>query len=335
MLNTLQPRVSKLVLFAVFAFLLAIVLKLDASFASPAQSREILVAAKTESQKTAGSTAAKDKKAEPKEAPSAAPATSPAAPPETSPAATSEASSTPSAAPSPGGSESMTPGASPTESASASVSPEASPSASAAPAEKAKFDITKYTIPIAGGVGGLIILLIVLRLVLGGRSKSVCERCGKPVLAGMVYCDDCSSSKKPYPGEEKSSPPPLKDREEPRPAPPVSTAEPKKKARPTGRVIATITVRKGANPGYKFSFYESQSQITCGRDPDCDFVIEDDEEVSERHAVISMAEGSSFLIHDMGNTSGLYLNNERVKQSGLKSGDVIRIGKTELTFARL
>ncbi len=204
----------------------------------------------------------------------------------------------------------------------------------------AKFDVKKNIIPIAGGIIGLIVILIVVLLLTGKKKKHVCERCGKSVLPGMVFCDECSGS---GPGftkldssrqEMKTSPP----REESRPTvsspPPVETAA-KKKARPSGRVIAVITIRRGANQGHRFNFYESLVQITIGSDPDCDIIIEEDEEVSTRHAVISMGEGSSFLVHDMGNTSGLFVNNDRVKQSGLKSGDVIRMGKTELTFARL
>jgi hypothetical protein len=195
-------------------------------------------------------------------------------------------------------------------------------------------------IPIIAGVGGLIVIFIIILLLLGKKQKHICEKCGSPVLPGMVYCEECTDNKVSR-VEERPQPittPHVREKEPVRPptnGPSVVEPVVKKKQRPSGRVIATITVRRGANQGYKFNFYETVNQITLGSDPECDLAVEEDEEVSARHSVISMSEKDGFVIHDMGNTSGLYVNNERVKQSGLKSGDVIRMGKTEFTFARL
>jgi hypothetical protein len=258
--------------------------------------------------------------------------------PAASPAASEQATEEPTPQESATGDETTSgePSAAPTE---APASPTQAPSGIAG--ILAKFDIKKNIIPIAGGIGGLIVLLIVIMLLTGKKKKHVCERCGKTVLPGMVFCDECSGAGPGFPKQDslrtetKAAPP----RDEVRapaytPPPPVDTTA-KKKVRPSGRVIAVITIRRGANQGHRFNFYESIAQITVGSDPDCDIVVEEDEEVSARHAVISMGEGSSFYVHDMGNTSGLFVNNDRVKQSGLKSGDVIKMGKTELTFARL
>jgi hypothetical protein len=194
---------------------------------------------------------------------------------------------------------------------------------------------------VAGSV--LIVLLIVVVVLITKKKKYACERCGKPVLPGMVYCEDCTEQRSSRGDSDRlittsSHAKPVK--EEPRfssreATPPVVDPAVKKKSRPSGRVIAVITVRRGANPGYKFNFYETQNQVTLGSDPDSDFVIEEDEEVASRHALISMSEKEGFQVFDSGNTSGLFVNNEQVRQSGLKSGDVIKLGKTELTFARL
>ncbi len=180
----------------------------------------------------------------------------------------------------------------------------------------------------------IIVLVLISKVLSGGKTKSACRQCGKKVLPGMHYCETCSANSGM-----------MLEMESMAPAMPAKTSshsssvqvEPRKKARPSGRVIATITVRKGVNAGYKYSFYESQLQMSIGRDPECDLVLEDEEdkEISNRHAVISMADGNIFTIHDMSSTVGIYVNSEQVKQSNLKSGDVIRISKTELTFARL
>ncbi|MHC9543418.1 MAG: FHA domain-containing protein [Vulcanimicrobiota bacterium] len=233
-----------------------------------------------------------------------------------------------------------------TPSGEPSTPTEAAPSPTQAPSGiagiLAKFDVKKNIIPIAGGIAGLIVILIVIMILTGKKKKHVCERCGKSVLPGMVFCDECSGSGPSFAKQdsgrmETKTVPPRDDARTPSytTPPPAAVPTEKKKARPSGRVIAVITIRRGANQGHRFNFYESIAQITIGSDPDCDIVVEEDEEVSARHAVISMGEGSSFYVHDMGNTSGLFVNSDRVKQSGLKSGDVIKMGKTELTFARL
>jgi len=184
------------------------------------------------------------------------------------------------------------------------------------------------------GIGVLILLIVIIKVVSGkGGAKSSCTQCGAKIHAGMTYCEPCSSRKM------------LSDMEGMAGTMPISGStkggtrktDMKKKVRPSGRVIATITIRKGANPGYKFSFYDSQVQMSIGRDPECDLVLEDedDREISDRHAVVSMADGNIFTIHDMSNSVGMMVNGEKTRQSRLKSGDVIKISKTELTFARL
>lgn len=264
---------------------------------------------------------------------------SPAATPGKSPSA----SESPAAAPGESPSASESPAATPGESPSASVSPPATPADTASPRAlpwEPGFDIEQYReylIPVAAGIGGLIVILIIVMMVLKRKQKNVCERCGKRVFPGMVYCEDCSeqgpSRLEP---ERVSAPVSTPSRDEFKGKKEAQIPEPPKvKPRPSGRVIAVLTVRRGANQGYRLNFYETLRQITIGTDAECDMVIQEDEEVSARHSVITMSEDTSFLIHDMGNTSGLFVNGERVSKSGLKSGDVIRVGKTELTFARL
>jgi len=69
-----------------------------------------------------------------------------------------------------------------------------------------------------------------------------------------------------------------------------------------------------------------------GRDPDCDLVIADDD-VSRRHAFIDVIAGE-YIIFDQGSTNGLLVNDKRVERTQLRSGDIIRAGKTILKFLR-
>lgn len=223
---------------------------------------------------------------------------------------------------------------------------------------------------IVGGGAAVLVLIVVLLIVLGGGKKSTCTKCGKKIRNGETLCEICKNSEMllgmegnegpvqpgaaqqpsfesqygsqiaPQQPQQPSFGSQTAPQQPQQPAPaaaPPAAAEAKKKARPTGRVIATITIRKGANAGHRYSFFESQTQISIGRDPECDIVLDDEEDkdIATRHAVISMAEGSQFTVHDMSTATGIMVNNEFVKQSPLKSGDVIKISKTELTFARL
>lgn len=206
-------------------------------------------------------------------------------------------------------------------------------------------------------IGILIILIIFLALSKGSKNKSACSKCGRKVLPGNDLCDACKNSEmllsmesnapsfqqpfspadKFYMPQQSPEPMPSQPQHQSSPLQQASAVETKKKTRPSGRVIATITIRKGDNAGYRFNYYESQNQISIGKDPECDFVLEseDDKELASRHAIISLADNSVFTVHDMSAGTGIQVNGEYVKQAQLKSGDVIKISKIELTFARL
>lgn len=225
---------------------------------------------------------------------------------------------------------------------------------------------------VAIGGGVLIVLIIVLILFAGkGKPKSVCQKCGGKVLPGNTICEKCKNeemmSQLDNMGQVQqpqantgfgtptdsfgnnmgtgmntgmgmqtpvAPPPPIQPVAPP--PPPVA-----KKVAPTGRVVAQLSIRKGANNGYRFKYYESQNQVSIGTDKECDFQLEDEAaeddklpKIASRHAVITLENGSTFTIHDM-STTGMFINNNPVKQHQLKTGDVIKIGTTELSFARL
>src|SRR4026207_2466155 len=66
-----------------------------------------------------------------------------------------------------------------------------------------------------------------------------------------------------------------------------------------------------------------------GRHSACDIVL-DEARVSPRHAELTVG-GSTGILFDLRSASGVYVNEERVRQSrSLQSNDVIRIGSKEL-----
>jgi hypothetical protein len=69
-----------------------------------------------------------------------------------------------------------------------------------------------------------------------------------------------------------------------------------------------------------------------GRHSACDIVF-DEARVSPRHAELTVG-GSSVILFDLRSASGVYVNEERVRQSrSLQSNDVIRIGSRELEIS--
>ncbi|MCS6830713.1 MAG: DUF3662 domain-containing protein [Armatimonadota bacterium] len=75
--------------------------------------------------------------------------------------------------------------------------------------------------------------------------------------------------------------------------------------------------------------------VTIGRSRSagCDLVLEADRQVSRRHARIEWdAIANNYVIYDLQSTNGLYVNERRVDNRVLCSGDRIRMGKTVLIF---
>ena len=75
----------------------------------------------------------------------------------------------------------------------------------------------------------------------------------------------------------------------------------------------------------------SGSEYVIGRDPSCDWVI-DDVEVSRRHARL-LAQSGGFAIEDLGSTNGTFVNGQRIRTVlPLLPGATIRLGENVLLF---
>lgn len=77
----------------------------------------------------------------------------------------------------------------------------------------------------------------------------------------------------------------------------------------------------------------NQDQITIGRSPDSDWQLPDDK-VSRHHAEVRR-EGSIVQIYDRGSTAGLFVNGRRYRERALETGDVVKLGDTELRFEQV
>jgi pSer/pThr/pTyr-binding forkhead associated (FHA) protein len=65
-------------------------------------------------------------------------------------------------------------------------------------------------------------------------------------------------------------------------------------------------------------------------------VLVDDPQVSRAHAMVCYEKESGWKLKDLGSTNGTYLNDNRVTAiADIAAGDVIKLGKTTVTVARL
>lgn len=91
---------------------------------------------------------------------------------------------------------------------------------------------------------------------------------------------------------------------------------------------ALLVVKRGPNAGSRFLL--DRDTTSAGRHPDSDIFL-DDVTVSRRHAEFRR-EGGEFVVIDVGNLNGTYVNREPVDQAVLAGGDEVQIGKFRLVF---
>ena len=80
--------------------------------------------------------------------------------------------------------------------------------------------------------------------------------------------------------------------------------------------------------GKEIALREGATRI--GRSPTCDICLED-ASVSRRHAIVLREEESVRILDDR-SLNGVWVNGERVTGRLLQDGDVVMIGRNELTY---
>lgn len=71
-------------------------------------------------------------------------------------------------------------------------------------------------------------------------------------------------------------------------------------------------------------------RLTIGRNPSCDFVV-DDEYASQVHASLTQREDGTVWLRDEGSVNGTHLNGHAVwAPTRVVSGDRIKVGHTEV-----
>jgi two-component system NtrC family sensor kinase len=94
--------------------------------------------------------------------------------------------------------------------------------------------------------------------------------------------------------------------------------------------VASLFVIQGPDQGVRYELDSEGIALLLGRDPGNRIQLHDTE-VSRRHAEIRHA-GEKYLLADLGSSNGTFVNNERVEQKELFSGDQVQIGRTVMLF---
>ena len=76
-----------------------------------------------------------------------------------------------------------------------------------------------------------------------------------------------------------------------------------------------------------------QGPVIIGRDVDCHIALADSE-ISHKHAVIELRD-DGFHIRDLGSRNGIFVNNTVCRESKMKHGDTIKIGRTTILFQQM
>jgi pSer/pThr/pTyr-binding forkhead associated (FHA) protein len=70
--------------------------------------------------------------------------------------------------------------------------------------------------------------------------------------------------------------------------------------------------------------------LKLGRTPDNHIVV-NDQRVSRYHCVLKR-QGTDYVLEDAGTPNGTYVNDQRIQQQLLATGDVIRVGQTTFVY---
>ena len=92
--------------------------------------------------------------------------------------------------------------------------------------------------------------------------------------------------------------------------------------------LGVLVAERGATAGSRFLL--DGDAVSVGRHPSSDVLL-DDITVSRRHASIAR-EPNGYRLADVGSLNGTYVNNARVDDVALRSGDTVQVGRFHFVF---
>lgn len=161
-------------------------------------------------------------------------------------------------------------------------------------------------------VGALVLLGAVLAVLLRRRRQAVPAAAGPAAGSAPAAAPAQPAAPSPAAARAAVSPPP--------PAPELPAPAPAAGSEPA------LVFKQGSLAGKRVAV---ASELVLGREG-VDVVIEDDPEVSRRHASVRPVDGR-LEIADLGSANGTYVNGSRIREATvLSDGDVVRVGQTSL-----
>jgi len=99
---------------------------------------------------------------------------------------------------------------------------------------------------------------------------------------------------------------------------------------PAGSMHEILVTIYGARIGSKFDLGPGRQQVSIGRDPAADIIVDDDS-VSRQHCQLVRAD-DGWMVEDLGSTNGTYLSGQAVQKSLLRDGELLKVGSTIFKF---
>lgn len=88
--------------------------------------------------------------------------------------------------------------------------------------------------------------------------------------------------------------------------------------------VSRLAALEGPYAGTFFDLVSGENRV--GRNEGT-ILLPEDKQVSRKHCVIHVEESGSSIL-DQGSTNGVFVNNERVQQAQIKTGDLVRLGSS-------
>ena len=160
---------------------------------------------------------------------------------------------------------------------------------------------------------------------------AICSHCGRQSQANALNCEFCGF---PLAAQEDD----ISGRDTVYTSPPVAESQDDAQAtaveQQNGGALAKVVVRPLQDAGEASREYALTGQnISIGRSPSCEIVLENDQLTSRRHALLRY-DGAHYTIVDLGSSNGTFVNDTEIRDATpLSHGDRVIVGEHELLFS--
>lgn len=160
---------------------------------------------------------------------------------------------------------------------------------------------------------------------------AICSHCGRQSQANALNCEFCgfplATQEDDVSGQDTvyTSPPAAESQDDAQ----VTAVE-----QQNGGALAKVVVRPLQDADEASREYALTGQnISIGRSPSCEIVLENDQLTSRRHALLRY-DGAHYTIVDLGSSNGTFVNDAEIRDATpLNHGDRVIVGEHELLFS--